>query len=122
MPGTAVLFYRESHRVPVLEWFEEASRETREEAIATIELLERFGYHLTSTHAKNIGGGIYELRLRVGRVQSRILFFFHGQGLVVLACAFEKEGTVPTGWIETASDYKAAFERDPPNHYAEVEL
>jgi phage-related protein len=122
MPRTTVLFYRDRNRVPVLEWFDAVDEATQDEALVTLALLEEFGYTLTATHAKNLGRGIYELRLRVGKVQSRILFFFHGQGVVVLGCAFEKEGKIPPGWIDTAADYKRAFEQSPEEHSAEVEL
>jgi hypothetical protein len=36
--------------------------------------------------------GIYELRMRKGHVNDRILYFFHGQGLTVLGHAITKKG------------------------------
>jgi len=63
---------------------------------------------------------IYELRVRRGRVQYRILYFFHGQRLAVLAHALTKEGQVPPADIERAIRRQDAFAQDPEKHsYAE---
>ena len=47
--------------------------------------------------------GVHELRAKHGHAQYRILYFFHGKNVVVLAHAFIKEGSkVPDADIERA--------------------
>ena len=65
---------------------------------------------------------IYELRVRRGRVQYRILSVFHGQRLAVLAHALTKEGQGPPADIERAIRRKDVFAQDPENHSYTEEL
>jgi phage-related protein len=54
--------------------------------------------------------GIYELRAKHVKVQYRILYFFHGQNVVVLGHAFVKEESqVPNEDIDLALMYKEMF-------------
>ena len=66
--------------------------------------------------------GIHELRIRKGRVNYRILYFFHGRNLAILGHALTKEEEVPKADIERAIRRKKAFESNPAAHsYAEEE-
>lgn len=66
--------------------------------------------------------GIYELRARSGNVNYRILYFFHGQNVAVLAHSLTKEAKVPKKDIERAIERKEAFGQDPEAHtYREEE-
>jgi len=59
---------------------------------------------------------IWELRWHTGRVQYRILYFFHGQTAVVLVHALTKEQEIPRSDLERARRRKAAFDADPDIH------
>ena len=50
--------------------------------------------------------GIYELRARSGNINYRLLYFFHGQNVAVLAHGLTKEAEVPTADIERALERK----------------
>jgi phage-related protein len=76
--------------------------------------LATLGHELRRPEADYLRNDIYELRAR--RVQYRILYFFHGQRLAVLAHALTKEGQVPPTDIEWAIRRKDAFAQDPENH------
>ena len=71
-------------------------------------------------HADYLQEGIYELRTRVGRVNYRILYFFHGQEAVVLSQGFTKEKDVPKAEIEKAIANREVFEKNPKRHTEEV--
>jgi phage-related protein len=60
--------------------------------------------------------GVYELRARSGNVNYRILYFFHGQNVAVLAHSLTKEAKVPKSDIERAIRRMGAFEKDPDGH------
>ena len=59
---------------------------------------------------------IYELRAKRGRVNYRILYFFHGQNVAILAHALTKEDVVPSIDIERAIQRRKRYEKDPKAH------
>ncbi|AFZ33609.1 protein of unknown function DUF891 (plasmid) [Gloeocapsa sp. PCC 7428] len=127
MPETQVVFYQdESGEVPVLEWLEELLKQNRKgyaNCVARIGQLAAAGYELRRPAADYLRSGIYELRAKHIRVQYRILYFFHGQNVAVLAHAITKEEeAVPAIDIERAIKRKQLFEENPEAHtYIEEE-
>jgi phage-related protein len=126
MPQTTVVFYQdEDRRGPGLEWLRVLHRRDRRayaKCIARIQRLAEMGHELRRPEADYLRDEIYELRARRGRVQYRMLYFFHGQHLAVLAHALTKEGQVPAADIERAIRRKEAFAQDPDGHSYEEEL
>jgi phage-related protein len=126
MPRTSVVFYREgTDDVPVLDWLRELCQ-TNQQAYATcvaaIERLASFGHELRRPLADYLRDGIYELRIRKGRVNYRILYFFFGRGLAILGHGLTKEGKVPAAEIDRCVRRKAAFKVAPAAHtYSEEE-
>jgi phage-related protein len=90
--------------------------------IAIIERLSEFGHELRRPHADFLKAGIHELRVRKGRVKYRILYFFHGRHVVVLAHAITKEGTVPDIDIDRAVRRMKAFAANAILHSYTEEL
>jgi phage-related protein len=126
MPRTSVVFYREGEAdVPVLDWLKKLRRTDQrayESCVAAIERLADLGHELRRPIADILRDGIYELRIRKGRVNYRILYFFHGRQLAILGHALTKEDQVPKVDIERAIRRKFAFEVDPAAHtYSEEE-
>jgi phage-related protein len=126
MPRTAVVFYRERPGdVPVLDWLRELRRKNApayQKCVAGLERLALLGHELRRPLADLLRDEIYELRIRKGRVNYRILYFFYGRGLAVLGHAITKEDTVPDAEIERCIRRKIAFEAAPQQHtYAEGE-
>lgn len=120
MPQTDVLFYQESEGdVPVLDWLRELDSQNRRAANkcqAAIERLAEKGHELRRPEADLLRDGVYELRARVGRVNYRVLYFFHGRNVAVLAHGLTKEKAVPKADIERAIQRKQRFEADPQAH------
>lgn len=120
MPNTEVLFYQEADgRSPVVEWLEEL-REMDTAAyakcVAVIERLEQLGHELRRPTADLLRDGIYELRAKKGHVNYRLLYFFHGRNVAIVAHGLTKEDVVPPADIERALRRKKAFEADPQRH------
>lgn len=126
MPVTEVLFYQdEPRRAPVVEWLRDLRRNDRRayaKCVARIQRLAEAGHELRRPEADYLRDGIYELRARRGRVNYRILYFFHGQNVAILAHALTKEGEIPDGDIDRVIRRKQAFERDPARHTYEGEV
>lgn len=120
MPETEVIYYcADDGSAPVLEWLAKIDRRDRKavaKCAARIEVLGELGHELRRPMADYLRDGIYELRVRAGNVNYRILYFFHGQNVVVLAHGLTKEKAVSDIDIERAFSRKAFFEHDPDRH------
>ncbi len=120
MPKTVVHFYQEQPGdVPVLDWLGKLQRRDRRayaKCVARISRLADLGHELRRPEADSLRDGIYELRVRRGRVHYRLLYFFHGRQVAVLAHGLAKEGKVPDADIEQALRRRRALERNP-EHY-----
>lgn len=82
--------------------------------MARIQQLANAGYELRRPAADYLRDGIYELRAKHIRVQYRILYFFHGQNVAILAHGIIKqEDRVPDTDIERALQRKEQFEISP---------
>jgi phage-related protein len=125
VPPTEVFFYQdEVGRAPVVEWLKALRREDRKayaKCVARIRRLAEAGHELRRPEADYLRDGIYELRARRGRVNYRILYFFHGQNVAILTHALTKEGEIPEADLERTSRRKEAFEQDPVQHTYEEE-
>lgn len=126
MPATQLLFYKEGEQAPVVEWLKELRRRDRmgfAKCAARIRELAQFGHELRRPSADILQNGIYELRVKHGHIQYRILYFFHGRNVAVLGHAIVKEGSaVPKVDLERALRRKEAFERNPQVHTFEADV
>jgi phage-related protein len=91
-------------------------------ALATLKKLAMFGHQLRRPHADYLRDGIYELRLKDGRRNIRILYFFHGSHMVVVSHGLCKEDVVPDREIELAIERKAKYSKLPRLYTCELEL
>src|SRR5690606_30306761 len=126
MPQTTVYLYAEDDgSSPVLEWLEKLGEEQQralDACIARVRLLALLGYELRRPHADMLRDGIYELRARVGRVNYRLLYFFHGKDIAVVAHGLTKEDQVPAIDIERAIERRTRYEQNPEKHRASLDI
>ena len=115
-PVQVIFFQWEEGDVPVLKAILGLQAKAQDKCFAKIERLEMFGHTLRRPDADILDDGIYELRIRVGTIQYRILYFFHGQEAVVLAHFIVKEKKVPRKDIERAKERREVFLKDPEAH------
>jgi len=125
MPKTQVIFFREGNgESPVLNWLAGLKHDNSKawaNCRARIEMLALFGHELRRPAADLLRDGIYELRARQGHVQYRLLYFFHGRNVAVLAHSLTKEDQVPSIDIERAIARKKLFLTNPTEHTYETE-
>jgi phage-related protein len=81
-----------------------------------IERLRDLGHELRRPESDFLRDGIYELRIKLGTGNYRILYFFHGRVAAVLTHGLVKENEVPKRNIELAIQRKGKFELDPERH------
>ena len=104
MPETEVLIYQEADgTVPLKDWLADLQKVPRLRCLAIIDQLRKYGYELRRPQSENIGDGLYELRVKVGHVNFRMLYFFHGRTAAVVSHGFTKEKKLPPGEIRVAA-------------------
>ena len=75
------------------------------------------GHELRRPLADILRDGIYELRASHRRVQYRILYFFHGRNIAIIAHSIVKEDSaVPDADINRAIARQQLFIADPATH------
>lgn len=125
MPKTQVVFFQEANgEAPVLAWLQQLLKSNPKawaNCRARIELLSQLGHELRRPAADYLRDGIYELRAKQGHVQYRILYFFHGRQVAILAHGLTKEDDIPAADIDRALKRKKLFEADPKAHTYESE-
>src|SRR5215469_16476736 len=125
MPKTQVVFFKgPTGEAPVVEWLSELLHENEKawaNCRAKIEMLAEFGHELRRPAADFLRDGIYELRAKQGHVQYRILYFYHGRQIAILAHGLTKEDAVPNVDVERAIKRKKLFEANPKAHTYEDE-
>jgi phage-related protein len=117
MPKTTVVFYREGLKiVPVLDWLDSLPKRALDKCLVRIERLRDLGHELRRPEADLLRDGIYKLRVRLGTVNYRMLYFFPDRIAAVLAHGSIKENEVPRRDIELAIRRERNFESDPERH------
>ncbi len=126
MPKTNLLLYQEADGTcPVDDWLHElkvSNVKAYVDCRAKIERLALEGHELRRPTADFLQGGIYELRAKQGHVNYRILYFFHGKNVAVLAHCLTKEREIPAADLKRAIDRKKAFIANPARHTHQKEL
>jgi len=117
LPKTRVVFYQEdASTVPVLDWLDALPLKALNKCRVRIERLRELGHELRRPEADYLRDGIYELRIGLVGENYRILYFFYGQTVAVLAHGVIKEQVVPSGDIDKAIARRIKFEKDPTEH------
>ena len=117
MPQTQVVFYQEEDgSVPILEWFERVPEKALDKCRVKLEWLRDLGHELRRPEADYLRDDIYELRVRVGSVNYRMLYFFHENIAAVVSHGLTKEKRVPPKDIDRAVAAKKRFVEDPRRH------
>ena len=117
MPQTEVIFYCETDgTAPVKVWLEGLNKKVVPKCVSYIRRLNDFGHMLRRPTADYLRDDIHELRATYMNVHYRILYFFYGRGLAVLAHGCFKEGRVGESDIDRAVERKRKFQANPERH------
>lgn len=120
MPPVEVVYYQEDDEtVPMKEWMESIRSQPkhRTKCIEWIGLLRDFGHDLRRPTADYLRDHIYELRVRIQKIQYRMLYFFHGRTRAVITHGITKQSDkVPPKEIDRAVEMKKRYEENPDYH------
>ncbi len=121
MPALKVVFYREDDgTVPLLDWLDNLSARAKAKCRVKLTRLEELGHELRRPEADYLRDGIYELRIGLGGVNYRMLYFFHGTTAAVLSHGLVKKRAVPAKEIDAAVERGRRFGQDPKGHTYEA--
>ena len=120
MPQTRLVFFQDADgTAPVWEWLKDLRGRNPKafaKCVVRIRRLVECGHELRRPEADLLRDGIYELRAGLGTVNYRILYFFHGRNVAVLAHAITKENEIPVVEINRAVERKRIFIASPNAH------
>ncbi len=117
MPPVRIVLYKElDGKVPLLSWLDGLPEIVQDKCIVKVKRLRELGHELRRPEADYLRDGIYELRVRHGSVNYRMLYFFHGKNACVISHGLKKEKEVPEIDINRAISRKTKYESDPDLH------
>ena len=110
MRWTCSYYVTNSGREPVKEFIDSLASRTQQKFFAVVGMLETLGKSLPEPHAKPLGNGIYELRLKGQEGYIRILHFFFDDNKIILTNGFiKKSNKTPRKEIELAEDRRIQY-------------
>ena len=96
---------------PVEEFIDSLPDKMKAKAFFSIAVLAEYGNALREPYSKQIGDGLFELRIKFASDITRIFYFFFVDNKVVLTNGFvKKTQNTPPAEIELAKKYKADYE------------
>lgn len=109
----------------MVDWLKEL-RQTNVKAFikcrAALARLSLLGHELRRPEADFLQNGIHELRIRLGSVNYRLLYFFHERTASVVVHGCTKEDILPPTDIKRAIARKIAFTANPTTHTFKGEI
>lgn len=106
MPQTEIRVFRSGKgEIPVYEFLRHLRTrfpKAHAKVLAAIGELAQNGNQLREPLAKYLEEGIFELRVRLSKINYRVLYGFSGRNIAILTNGFTKEDTVPPKYIDTA--------------------
>ncbi len=118
MPKVKLVFYcNRKGEAPFLKWFDKLHKKVQDKCRVRLERLKELGHELKRPEADYLENQIYELRFKHQSVNYRVLYFFHGNELVVLSHGFTKQrSAVPKKEISAADKRLKKFIKSPSQH------
>jgi phage-related protein len=106
-----IIFYITPNGNPVVQNFiNSLQKAPHAKLLREIDLLEDYGIDLGMPHAKSLGGGLYELRVR-GKIDVRVFYVFAKAKNIYLLHGFvKKRYTTPKRELDIALDRKKEVE------------
>ena len=91
---------RKADHARFIEWFDKLPAKVQDKCYLRLERLREMGHELHRPEADFLRDGIYELRVSLGGVHHRILYFFHGAMAAVVSHGLVKERVLPSKEID----------------------
>lgn len=106
-----VNFYRDPDGTkPVGIFIKSLPIKLKAKVVSDLHLLEEYGNLAREPLSKSVGDGIFEIRSQAGNDIVRILYFFHGDKIIIATNGFiKKQNKTPKKEIELAKARRAEY-------------
>lgn len=110
-------FYRlPNGKIPVEEFLDGLQPKMRAKAMYSLSILQEFGNDLREPYSKQVGNGLFELRIKFASDIARVFYFFVIDNKIILTNGFVKKTMkTPKAELDMARKYKADYERRHQN-------
>ncbi len=98
-------------RGPVEEFIDSMDDAAQRKFVYKRSMLENLGPRLVEPHAKNLGGGVFELRFSGRDSDFRVLYFFDGDKVIFVNAFKKKTQKTPRSEIELAANRRRLYLR-----------
>lgn len=96
---------------PVEDFLDGLDTKMRAKALHSLSVLAEFGNQLREPYSKQVGNGLFELRIKFASDISRIFYFFVVDNKIILTNGFVKKTMkTPKAELDLARKYKAEYE------------
>lgn len=101
---------------PVIDFFESVDIKTLAKILKMVKMLETNGNELREPYTKCLEDGIFELRVKQGNNNFRVLYFFYVGRKIILTNGFiKKTQKTPQNELILAKKYKTEYESRKEN-------
>jgi hypothetical protein len=122
VPRTNVVFFVDkSGTIPAVEWIADLPEDVQEKLSGSIRRLGEMGYELRRPECDYLRDNIYELRVRLRRINYRLLYFYC-QNRAVISHGLIKENIVPVKEIDKAICNKILCEQYLQKHIQNMKI
>lgn len=122
-PCTVRVLKVSEQQVPFREWLLTLTLPSKSQNLlaaakirAVVQALSEHGHALRRPASAPLRDEIHELRVRLKRVHYRVVYFFDGPGMAILAHGCTKEGAVAEADIDRAVRYRLMYLSAPAHH------
>ena len=111
MQNYNIIMYRKNNgEKPVKKFLDGLNVKTKARVMRMIKILKDNGIQLREPYSKNLGDGIFELRIQQGNDRARVLYFFMQGNNIILTNGFmKKTQKTPKKELEKAKRYRKVF-------------
>jgi len=97
--------------MPAKMFIDDQEEKMQRKIFGRIDLLEEYGNALREPYSKQLGGGIFELRIDFAGDIARVFFFFFvGKKAILTNGIIKKKDKTPRGALALAKKYKKEYE------------
>ena len=106
-----VIFYEKANgEKPVEDFLISLNNKMRIKLLMLLKVLQERGNQVREPYSKHLEDGIFEIRVKLGRDISRVLYFFYCGGKIIITNGFvKKTQKTPSNEIEKAKEYRKDY-------------